>query len=125
MARVATAAYSQARWNANTGRLHLVPLVGVEHAEGVRGGRGDPRGAGRRAAAAAASAASRCRSSAWPRGAARSGSGRRPPCTTSLGVAVQAQQQADLVPGRVLGRGRRVGGEAVDEGLRVVRVARR
>lgn len=97
-------------------------LVGVEDTEGVGRGRGD---AGVRAAAAAAEAASeasrwRLRASCGREEANVDGDGLG--VQDLQGVTVEAEQESHLVPGGVLGVGRGVRGEAVDEGLGVVRV---
>ncbi len=97
------------------GRLHLVPLVGVQHPEGVRRRRGDTRGTGRRRRRGGRLGRVPVPVEGLP-GRAAGVRRRRPPspCSDLEGVAVQAQQQADLVPGGVLGVRGGVGGEAVD-----------
>ena len=85
------AASTSCRWSAwSTPRAYAV-------AGAIRGVRAAA------AAAAAASAASRCRSSALAGARPGPRSGRRRRARHLAGVAVQPQQQADLVPGRVLG----------------------
>src|SRR5690606_5303551 len=115
------------------GGLHLVPLVGVEHAERVRGGRGDARGAGRLRRGGrrlgGVTVPVECLAGG-PQGGVGGGRGGRPGGAVGggaqhlAGVAVQAQQQPHLVPGGVLRVRGRVRGEPVGERRRVVRAAR-